>query len=161
MTSEINRIDLERGIQGGINVGRGFLAVAMAAGIATFNGAPATAVNNPKGCSAEKIYEQTLTHEELNALAKNEGSEPAERERVRIANGVSGAGIKSGSEVLVGAGVNRSATDVPYPVFNEAIQDVLLSQGYRVVAINKLAVDSVAAGVLKVTQDAVDCPVQV
>lgn len=121
------------------------------------NAAPASAVNNPKGCSAEKIYEQTLTHNELNALTRDADSESVERERTRLINGVSGAGIMPGGEVSVGAGVNGGVTDVPYSVLNGAIQSVLLNQGYRVVDATKLTVDTGAAGVLKVTQDAVDC----
>ena len=62
-----------------------------------------------------------------------------------------------GGEVSVGAGVNGGVTDVPYSVLNGAIQSVLLNQGYRVVDATKLTVDTGAAGVLKVAQDAVDC----
>lgn len=158
MTAETYKSSLDYGIQGNITkISRALFAVTMAAG-AMVGVAPAAAAGL-NGCPQAKSYEQTLNPDELNALTGNAGGELVEKERERLANGVSGAGIMSGSEISVGAGVNGGVTDVPYSVLNGAIQSVLLNQGYRVVDAIKLPVDSGAAGVLKVTQDAVDCRV--
>ena len=155
MTAETYKSSLDYGIRGNVIKFGGVLLTATMA--AVLNAAPSTATAGFKGCPQAKSYEQTLNPGELNALTRDADSESVERERTRLINGVSGAGIMPGGEVSVGAGVNGGVTDVPYSVLNGAIQSVLLNQGYRVVDATKLTVDTGAAGVLKVAQDAVDC----
>lgn len=165
MRPDIFKNTLEQGLRGTVaNRTRALLSLtATTVGVA-FGTAPTTAAAGFNGCSTiPKSYEQTLSFDELNALAATDSSMPAnQQERARITNGVSKAGLTPGSEVIVGAGVNRSATDIPYPVLNSVVYSVLTDSGYTIGGIAKLRLDSGAAGILKIDQKSTkDCRIEV
>lgn len=139
-------------------VGGSILSVAMLATGAVFGVAPAAAA----GCPKPKSYEQTFNANELNALMGEGGQ--VEQERARFINGVNNAGIRPGSEITLGAGVNPSVAEVPYFVVNEKTQGLLSTAGYRTVSISKLAVDASVAALVRIEEkSSIDCkgPVEV
>lgn len=136
------------------SIGRRMLAAVMVAGAAAaFNATPSAAVTKPTGCPQPKTYEQKLSLSEFNALVGDASEDLVDAQRDRLAKGVSDAGMTSGSEVTVGAGVNRDATRVPYFVLNGVVQDVLIDLGYKIRDASQLTVDADAAAALSVKQE--------
>lgn len=153
MKREVYTGSLDRSISGRVIESAGVLSVAAAVVAGSILGAaPATAA----GCPPSKSYEQTFSADELSAFMGESG--PVEQVRDHFVSGVNNAGIRPGSEIVVGAGVNQNVTNVPYTILNERAQTTLSNVGYRTVHATRIAVDAVSAAKVRVDEKpAVEC----